>query len=159
MYLPQLQKPEVTLSMKLMKKNLLIRNFPRLLPMRDKILWQKIPRVRRESTVHNQEETTMCSIIIRKIPIVKSVRGKNTSQVQNKTKEARGRDCTDYKFGRQSHGSSKISECGMRVEMRTRKRKNRARWFHIGFIVFPMKTKHRKQCRVYNDYFRHRCRK
>ena len=50
------------------------KNFPRLSPMRGEILWRKIPRVRKESSVPNQEETTMCSLIFRKIPIVKSVR-------------------------------------------------------------------------------------
>ena len=64
----------VTQSMKLSKNNLLMRNFPRLPPMREEILWQKIPRVSKVSSVPNQEKTTMCSLIIRKTPIVKFVR-------------------------------------------------------------------------------------
>ena len=39
-----------------------------------KILRQKKPRVRKESSIPNQEEITMCSLITRKIPIVKFVR-------------------------------------------------------------------------------------
>ena len=38
-----------------------------------RMLWLKIRRVRKESSAPNQEESTMCSLIIRKIPIVKSV--------------------------------------------------------------------------------------
>ena len=33
--------------------------------------WQKIPRVRKVSWVPNHEETTMCSLIIRKTPTVR----------------------------------------------------------------------------------------
>ena len=74
MHLPQLRQLRVTVSIELSKKNLLMMNFPWLPPMQVVILLKKRPRVRKLSSVPNREETTMCSLIVRKIPIVKSVR-------------------------------------------------------------------------------------
>ena len=51
MHLPQLRQLEVAPRMKLSKNNLLMRYFPRLPPMREKVLWQKIRRVRQVSSV------------------------------------------------------------------------------------------------------------
>ena len=48
MHLPQLRQLAVNPSMKLSKKNLLMRNFPRLSPMREEIRWQKIPTVSKD---------------------------------------------------------------------------------------------------------------
>ena len=45
------------------EKNLLMRNFPRLPPIRGEVKWEKISRVRKESSFPNQEEITMCSLI------------------------------------------------------------------------------------------------
>ena len=119
----------VTLSMKLSKNNLLMRNFPRFSPMRREILRQQIPRVRKLSSVPNQEETAICSLIFRMIPIVRFVRRqkKNTRQVWNKKSEARGRDCTVYKIRRHYHDRSQNSERGECVERWTQKRSSRPR--------------------------------
>ena len=46
------------------------------------VLQQKIPRVRKVSSVLNQEETTMCSLIIRKTQIVRFVRRQKTHTSQ-----------------------------------------------------------------------------
>ena len=60
------------------EKNLLMTNLPRLSPVRGEILGEKQQRVRKESSVPNQEEITMCSFVIRNIPIVKCKKTKIT---------------------------------------------------------------------------------
>ena len=82
MHLPQLRQLEVPLSMKSSKKNLLVMRFPRLSPMRAEIHWQEIPRARKVSSVPNQEEPTMCTLIIRKTTIAKSFRRQHEQGVE-----------------------------------------------------------------------------
>ena len=65
------------------KRNLLMTNLSRLSPMRGgDTLAKETKSKQKESSVPNQEEATMCSFIIRKVPIVKSVsRQKQHGQV------------------------------------------------------------------------------
>ena len=149
---PNSDSQEMTLSMQLSKKNLLMRNFPRLSPMRVKIRWQKIPRVRKVSSVPNLEETTMCQLIVRKIPVVKSVRRQqNTSQVVDGI-------APSSKFWDLITASHKIlnvenvSRCGHKKTILWRKI-----YFTNWIQSFSMKNDRHMwdHCRVYNDFFLH----
>ena len=143
--LEEFQKLGVTLSM-LTKKNLSMINFPWLSPMRREILWQKKTRVRKESSVPNQEETTMCSHIFRKIPMCEVWKNNNnTSHMQDRTQDARGRDCSFHKIRRLHHGRS---EKHLNVENESRYTKTL--WSsnmssRIGFRVIRCKMKEKSE--------------
>ena len=121
MHLPQLRQQGVTLSVKLTKNNFLKTNFPRWPPMRCEILWQKLPRVRKVSSVPNQQDTTMCSLINRKTQTCE-VCHEPGGRIKPKK---RGQDSFFYKIWRLDHGRSQQG-----VEARTQKRCNRARLLH-----------------------------
>ena len=75
------------------------------------------------SSLPNLEETTTCSLTIRKTPIVKFTRRQTQHETSDEeTKEARGWDCTFSKIRRLDHSRSRISERGKPVEMRTQKK-------------------------------------
>ena len=105
------------------------------------MFWQRIPTGTKESTVANQEESTMCSLIIQKIPIVKSVRSqKEHESGVGQNVRARGRDCASTTFGDMITTGYKILNGG-----------NESRWIHTNarivqdftnwILSFPVKTK------------------
>ena len=91
-------------------------------------LWRQITRIKKKASVSNQEETTMCSLIFPKMPIMQSVRRQTTRDrcVMQPKKRVDG-IAFSTKIRRLDHGRSSNTESGKRVEMRTQKRSNRAR--------------------------------
>ena len=132
------------LSMKVVEPKSLDEKRPLVIPdARDWMLWQKTPRVRKLSSFPNQEETTLCSLIIRKTTVVKSVRKQNNrSQVWSKTQEARERDCIFFKIRRLEHSRSHKICTWKGVEMRTQKKALIVQGDFTKCIQrYPMKTK------------------
>ena len=105
--LSQLRQLGVAPSMTLSKNHLLMRNFPRLSPMRERssCTWNqeqeryhRFPTKRKPKCVHSLSE---------RLQLWSLWEDKNdTSQVQHKTSEARGRDCPFCKIRRFGHGRS-----------------------------------------------------
>ena len=96
------------------------------------ILWQKIPRVGKVSSVPNQEETTMCSPSSRKTTVVRFVRKQKTSRARCR-KNLRSAWTGLHLLQTLETWSRQISKdlnVETRVEMRTQQSCNRARWCH-----------------------------
>ena len=132
---PQPRQLGVTLRMKLSPNNLMMRNFPRLPPMRwERYSGRRYQGSRKVSSVPNQEEITTCSLIMRKVPIVKFVRNRKTTKTRPKR---RGKPkmrvdgiAPSTKLGdlvTADHNFLNVeneSRCGRK------RRSNRARWIH-----------------------------
>ena len=78
-----------------------------------------------------QEEITMCSLVVRKIPILKYVTRLEQHESGVGQKNLRSALMgLHLQLWRLDHGRSQSSERGKRVEMRTRRRSDRPRQFH-----------------------------
>ena len=95
----------------------------------------------------SQEETTLCSLIVRGTPSVRFCEKTKATraQVWNKTVQARGRD-----YKRLDHGRSQNSE---QDNIKTRKHFHCGRQFHEldPESIDEYQNKHRKQCRVFTQ--------
>ena len=153
----------MTPSMKLSKNNLLMRHLPRFSPMRRGILWQQIPRVRKLSSVSNQEETAIRSLIFRVIPTVRFVRRQKKTRASCGKKPQKRVDgiAPSTKFGDIITADHKI----LNVENGSRGGHKNALVVQDNFTdwtqSYPMKTKETSETMsCYNDFFfRHRNRK
>ena len=137
-------------------KNLLTTNLPRVSPMREEILWQKIPRVRKVSSVPNQEEKTRCSLVIQETPVVELARRPKTTRARGRIK---AKKCVDgiarsTKFGvliTSDHNILDVENESRRGQKTLQSCKMTSR---IGFRAIRWKRKkNRRQCRVYKDFF------
>ena len=136
-----------TLSMKL-----LMGNFFRLSPMRGEIFWQKMPRVRKVSSVPNQEETTILFIDYPKY---------TNREVCMKTKQHEPGVVSNLTSARTGLHFPQNSADDHILNSRWTKNSS-ARWFReFGYRAIRWKQKkHREQCLVYKDFFfRHRSQK
>ena len=76
MLTPQPRQLGVTLRMKLSQNNLVMRNCPWLPPTWWETVWQKIPRVRKVSSVSTREEITKCHSLSERSQFVRFVRSR-----------------------------------------------------------------------------------